>query len=130
MQGSLEERRKVQKSMVERREDLQKQRCTVETKMQKNGGSSLERILFWERGVGLGVQRSWTESKVGRQNCEAIKREEEETWIRRRYEVSNGCRHSLEEDEAFFLSVMMAERMWRAMGWTCDDVHVWITVAL
>ena len=36
-------------SVVEGREDLQKQRCSVDSEMQKNGGSSLQCILFREQ---------------------------------------------------------------------------------
>ena len=37
---------RCKQSMVEIREDLRKQRCTVVIKKQKSGGSSLQRILF------------------------------------------------------------------------------------
>ena len=54
MQDSLEERMqsgKCEQCLVERREDLQKQGCTVENKIHNHGG----------------LRRSWTESKAGRQ---------------------------------------------------------------
>ena len=44
----LGENARCEQSLVERREDLQKQRYTMANKMQKNGGPSLQRILFWE----------------------------------------------------------------------------------
>ena len=44
----LGENARCEQSLVERREDLQKQRCTVDNKMQKNGGPSLQRSLFRE----------------------------------------------------------------------------------
>ena len=63
---------KRKQSMVERREDLQKQECTVENKAQKNGGSSLLRIRFWERKLVLEPSDPGQNQRLGDKTYEVI----------------------------------------------------------
>ena len=85
MQESLEEQMQgAHKSLVEGCGDLQQQQeCAVEDKMQKNGGTSLQRFLFWKRKL-FTENSVWTESEAGRQKAMKrlfrFRRMKKETW--------------------------------------------------
>ena len=102
-----------EQGLVERRENLRKQRRTMGTEMQENGGTSLQCILFRERKRVLG----W-ETKKSCETSFRFKREEDETLTRCCTRTARAARTIWKKMKLPFLSEMIPESRWRAMGWT------------
>ena len=73
MRDSLEKRMQSATKVWWRDAEIyKKQRCTVENKMQKNGGSSVQRVLFWERTLVLEQSELGQNERLGDKRYEML----------------------------------------------------------
>ena len=77
-------RKGCKQGLVERCEELQKQRRAVESEVQKDDGTCLERLLLWKRNLVLeschSGQNQGMEGDEGDEAGISIKTEDDETW--------------------------------------------------
>ena len=72
------------RGLVERCEDLQKQRRAVESEVQKDGGTCLSSLLLWKRKLVMESCHSGQHQRMGNNGDESSvslqKKEKDETW--------------------------------------------------
>ena len=123
-QDCAEERKqKCEQILVERREDLPKQRG----EMQENGGACLQCILFWKWKLVLEPSQYWRELKDGKKVNEAfvqiLKKEDEN--ITGYCRMAGAARTMWTKMKHPSLSEMIVESMWRAVVTTLKKACKW-----